>query len=127
MCGVSCAWCMVFWCVTCCVAHVECGVWRVLWRVWCVMYGVRSGVSGIPTPRTHYTHYCTHMALTIPRRQVALKLVPSKREFLQRLGPLVAEEVTEAELRDHAEVVKQITDTLRTLFRELDLEDTRKV
>jgi len=67
------------------------------------------------------------MALTIPRRQVALKLVPSKREFLQRLGPLVAEEVTEAELRDHAEVVKQITDTLRTLFRELDLEDTRKV
>ena len=75
----------------------------------------------------YYSHYCTHMALTIPRRQVALKLVPSKREFLQRLGPLVAEEVTEAELRDHAEVVKQITDTLRTLFRELDLEDTRKV
>jgi len=53
--------------------------------------------------------------------------VPSKREFLQRLGPLVAEEVTEAELRDHAEVVKQITETLRVLFRELDLEDTRKV
>ena len=30
---------------------------------------------------------------------MALKLVPSKREFLQRLGPLVDEEVTEAELR----------------------------
>ena len=59
--------------------------------------------------------------------QVALKLVPSKREFLQRLGPLVAEEVTEAELRDHAEVIKQITETLRVLFRELDLEDKRKV
>ena len=42
-------------------------------------------------------------------------------------GRAVGEEVTEAELRDHAEVVKQITDTLRTLFRELDLEDTRKV
>ena len=70
---------------------------------------------------SHGTHHPTRP------RQVALKLVPSKREFLQRLGPLVAEEVTEAELRDHAEVVKQITDTLRTLFRELDLEDTRKV
>ena len=58
---------------------------------------------------------------------MALKLVPSKREFLQRLGPLVAKEVTEAELRDHAAVIKQITETLRVLFRELDLEDKRKV
>ena len=59
--------------------------------------------------------------------RVALNAIPSKREFLQRLGPLVAEEVTASELRDHAEVVKQITEALRVLFCELDLEDTRKV
>ena len=53
--------------------------------------------------------------------------MPSKREFLQRLGPHVAHEVTALELRDHAEVVKEITEVLHRLFGDLDLEDTRKV
>ena len=72
------------------------------------------------------THARTR-ALALAPLQVALSAVPSKREFLQRLGPHVAHEVTALELRDHAEVVKEITEVLRRLFGDLDLEDTRKV
>ena len=71
------------------------------------------------------THARTPLALA--PLQVALSAVPSKREFLQRLGPHVAHEVTALELRDHAEVVKEITEVLHRLFGDLDLEDTRKV
>ena len=62
---------------------------------------------------------------------VALNAIPTRREFFQRLGPHLAEpkreQVVSQELREYAEVVKHITEALRALFSELDLEDTRKV
>ena len=61
----------------------------------------------------------------------ALSAIPSRNEFLSRLAPAVPpanrERVCYAELRECAAITRELTAALVELYRELDLEDTRRV
>ena len=62
---------------------------------------------------------------------MALNGMPSRNEVFQRLAPHVPEpqrtQIVCQELRECIKFINKVTDSLCTMFAELDLEDTRKV
>ena len=62
--------------------------------------------------------------------QVALNGVPKREEAMQKffphLQPAERHEAYALEARECVAVLSRVVDAMRTLFEELDLEDTRK-
>ena len=101
-----------------------------------IMRSVADDRKGDPVSKIAKEAYAEHLEpyhgwLLKNTFAAALSAIPSRNEFLSRLAPAVPpanrERVCYAELRECAAITRELTAALVELYRELDLEDTRRV